>query len=156
MTSASWYEKLEQVRHSMHTIIISTNCHVAECLCLQSNRIIVPQKNKTSRFPTKSRGHIQSWPTQQRRIAARSASPESTPATSSSYADTQSFSVREESGALRPAPSQPGIYAFYNKEGQLQYIGLSRKVSAASCTFDHAPFQNFTRKGEALRCYMPL
>merc|ERR1712130_651420 len=37
--------------------------------------------------------------------------------------------VREDDGALRPVPALPGIYAFYDKEDELQYIGLSRKVS---------------------------
>jgi len=46
-----------------------------------------------------------------------------------SFAEVEALPVREESGALRAAPAVPGVYAFYDKEGVLQYIGLSRKVS---------------------------
>jgi hypothetical protein len=39
-----------------------------------------------------------------------------------------------EKGELVEFPEQPAVYAVYNKDDQIQYIGLTRKVSFdASC-----------------------
>lgn len=37
-------------------------------------------------------------------------------------------------GALGDFPQSAGVYSIYSPDGQLQYIGLSRKVSTSSCT----------------------
>lgn len=46
----------------------------------------------------------------------------------SSFSTIDASPVRGEDGSLAAAPGQAGIYAFYSKDGELQYIGLSRKV----------------------------
>ena len=38
-------------------------------------------------------------------------------------------------GELSQYPDAPGVYAVYDGAGQLQYIGLSRKVRAECCSF---------------------
>eukprot|EP00877_Chromochloris_zofingiensis_P014725 jgi/Chrzof1/9506/Cz04g05200.t1 len=42
--------------------------------------------------------------------------------------ETQVVPVTQK-GELSEFPAQPGVYAVYNKDGDLQYIGLSRKVN---------------------------
>jgi len=54
---------------------------------------------------------------------------ESSPGSVVSFGQVEAVPVREDDGELKPAPQVPGVYAFYDKEGVLQYIGLSRKVS---------------------------
>lgn len=44
-----------------------------------------------------------------------------------SYAETPSVQVMER-GELSQFPATPGVYAVFDKEGTLQYIGLSRQV----------------------------
>lgn len=61
-------------------------------------------------------------------LAAASSEPANE--TSQKFGNVQATPVRTGSGSVVAAPAQPGIYAFYDKEGQLQYIGLSRKVSS--------------------------
>ena len=64
-----------------------------------------------------------------RRLFAASSTPaESSTEVSSSFAATQILPVRAEDGSLSAVPSEPGIYAFYNSDSELQYVGLSRKV----------------------------
>lgn len=46
------------------------------------------------------------------------------------FADTAPMLVRER-GEFNTFPDAPGVYAVYDNQGQLQYIGLSRKVSAS-------------------------
>ena len=46
-----------------------------------------------------------------------------------SFTAVEALPVREDGGGLIATPAVPGVYAFYDKEGELQYIGLSRKVS---------------------------
>lgn len=48
-----------------------------------------------------------------------------------SLAETTAISATSTSGAL---PATPGVYAVYDKQGTLQYIGLSRKVAASVAT----------------------
>lgn len=67
-------------------------------------------------------------------IAKASSSSDSAPGTTSSFTGARALDVRDENGDIKPAPAQAGIYAFYDKEGQLQYIGLSRKVGLYQAT----------------------
>ena len=64
-----------------------------------------------------------------REVAVSSAPADSSSGVGQSYAEVQASPVRADDGCIAPAPAKPGIYAFYNKEGELQYIGLSRKAS---------------------------
>jgi hypothetical protein len=45
-----------------------------------------------------------------------------------------------EKGELVEFPEQPAVYAVYNKDDQIQYIGLTRKASLmpSACMFLHA------------------
>lgn len=63
-----------------------------------------------------------------RLIAISSAPEESGQSASQKFSDVQASPVRQEDGTVQAAPAHPGIYAFYSKEGQLEYIGLSRRV----------------------------
>ncbi len=74
--------------------------------------------------PSTGRVH-KSQPVLRRVVASAS---ESSSVSAPSFTEVQALPVREDDGALRPVPALPGIYAFYDKEDELQYIGLSRKV----------------------------
>lgn len=50
-----------------------------------------------------------------------------------SYAETPSVAVMER-GELSQFPGSPGVYAVYDKDGTLQYIGLSRQVRSDALT----------------------
>lgn len=75
-----------------------------------------------------SRLRIKTSDTRAKVFVASSAPPESSTEISQSFTATEPLPVRAEDGSLASVPSDPGIYAFYDKDGELQYIGLSRKV----------------------------
>ena len=60
---------------------------------------------------------------------------ESTTESGVSFTEVEALPVREDGGGLISTPAVPGVYAFYDKEGELQYIGLSRKVIPQSVQF---------------------
>ena len=45
------------------------------------------------------------------------------------FKDAEMVPVRNADGVVGSFPDAPGVYGFYNTVGELQYIGLSRKVS---------------------------
>jgi excinuclease UvrABC nuclease subunit len=67
-----------------------------------------------------------------------------------SFGEVEAVSVREDDGELKPAPQLPGVYAFFDKAGVLQYIGLSRKVRT-QIQFSACQEQNHNRPTTALQ-----
>lgn len=45
------------------------------------------------------------------------------------FANTEAKPVKGADGSLTSFPDAPGVYAIFNPAGELQYIGLSRKVT---------------------------
>jgi len=50
--------------------------------------------------------------------------------TNAALKDTELVQLKV-TGAMTELPGEPGVYAVYNAAGELQYVGLSRKVSAS-------------------------
>lgn len=62
------------------------------------------------------------------------AAAESTPGGPPTLTDTELKLVRAADGALNSFPDAPGVYGVFNQAGELQYVGLSRKVGPhAAC-----------------------
>lgn len=63
----------------------------------------------------------------------KSASPKHVQATSSlpTLSETEALPVRREDGTLQSFPSASGVYSIYDGDGVLQYMGLTRKLSAS-------------------------
>ncbi|PSC76690.1 Monothiol glutaredoxin-chloroplastic [Micractinium conductrix] len=72
-----------------------------------------------------------------RRVAAQAG--EAAPAEQlQSFATTEPQRVRGGDGQLAPMPGTPGVYAVYDSTGDLQYVGISRKVAVSMATHAEA------------------
>ena len=94
----------------------------------QSHKVAKGSPSSSRSSTELSRLQIKNSDTRAKSIVASSAPPESSTEISQNFTATEPLPVRAEDGSLASVPSDPGIYAFYDKDGELQYIGLSRKV----------------------------
>lgn len=107
----------------------SSRKHCLYCNCTScpqlTGRSTLPDTMLLQKAPTSLHGHRSS---STRRVQQPVVAPRRLVVAEAALKETAAVPVMEK-GELSVFPEQPAVYAVYDKDGKVQYIGLTRKVS---------------------------